>query len=455
MDLGNTTPTGAAGDGRSTAQVLAAVREDTAVIDSREIDRLSNIVAWANRNVVASVEAGAATIRDSYIDTGLPIAGDGAPLVSEFALMELCATLGRSTASGREYVGKILELAWRLPSIWTTLLDGTLAVWRALRIADLTRMLSADAAAFVDRHLASVAGTCTWAQIDRLVAEAMVRFDPEEAEARRNAAAEHRRFDVHTDQAGADGTVAVEGTLDLADALDLDEAVGLRAKDLARLGCEQSLDVRRAMAVGEMARADLTLGLSGGGDGEQSAPAPTGRKIVLNVHLSQAAVKSTDPVARLGDTHGPVSAEQVRTWCGSAETTSIVVKPVVDLADHVSVDSYEIPDRIRERVLLRDHTCAFPHCNQRSERCDLDHATPHARGGVTCPCNLVPICRTHHRAKTHSAWRYVVLEPGSYLWTAPHGGQWLVDHHGTRDLSGCEARCARTSTTSPTDPPEH
>ena len=244
--------------------------------------------------------------------------------------------------------------------------------------------------------------------------------------------------------------------MDLAEALDLDEAVGLRAKDLARLGCEASLDVRRAMAVGELARADLTLGLAGGDGDEQSAPAPrpTGRKVVLHVHLSRAAVEGVDPVARL-DSRGPLSAEQVRSWCGSADTTSIVVKPVLDLADHVRVDSYEIPDRIRERVLLRDHICAFPHCNQRAERCDLDHATPHAQGGVTCPCNLVPICRMHHRAKTHSAWRYVVLEPGSYLWTAPHGGQWLVDHRGTRDLTRRARPCTDTGPAVSGDPPEH
>ena len=30
--------------------------------------------------------------------------------------------------------------------------------------------------------------------------------------------------------------------------------------------------------------------------------------------------------------------------------------------------------------------------------CDIDHAQPHAAGGVTCPCNLVPLCRRHHRA---------------------------------------------------------
>ena len=39
------------------------------------------------------------------------------------------------------------------------------------------------------------------------------------------------------------------------------------------------------------------------------------------------------------------------------------------------------------------------------------------------------------RLKTHSTWRYVMLEAGSYLWTSPHGYQFLRDNHGTLDVS--------------------
>ncbi|WP_235538810.1 HNH endonuclease signature motif containing protein, partial [Nocardioides sp. Root240] len=63
----------------------------------------------------------------------------------------------------------------------------------------------------------------------------------------------------------------------------------------------------------------------------------------------------------------------------------------------------------------------FPHCTRPAARCDLDHATPHGEGGPTCPCNLVPLCRRHHRAKTHSAWDYEITSPGHYQWTRPTG----------------------------------
>jgi hypothetical protein len=34
-----------------------------------------------------------------------------------------------------------------------------------------------------------------------------------------------------------------------------------------------------------------------------------------------------------------------------------------------------------------------------------------------------------------STWSYTVLEPGSYLWSSPHGHQFLRDHDGTHDIS--------------------
>jgi hypothetical protein len=131
----------------------------------------------------------------------------------------------------------------------------------------------------------------------------------------------------------------------------------------------------------------------------------------------------------------------VRAWCGSAET-QVVVRPVLDLAGHVRVDQAEIPDRVAEQVTLRDGGCVFPWCGRparscRPDRhpCDCDHVVAHARGGSTCPCNLAPLCRRHHRLKTHGRWRYLTLEPGRYLWHSPHGYRFLVDDTGTCDVT--------------------
>ena len=121
--------------------------------------------------------------------------------------------------------------------------------------------------------------------------------------------------------------------------------------------------------------------------------------------------------------------EQIREWCSNA--TQVIVKPVIDLAERIHVEAYETPDRLKEQNGLVDVHCVFPHCTRPAARCDTDHVTPHAAGGTTCSKNTAPLCRRHHRAKTHSSWDYTVIERGTYRWTTPHGITLLRDHTGT------------------------
>ncbi|GAA4091693.1 hypothetical protein GCM10023066_29340 [Nocardioides kongjuensis] len=398
------------------------------------VEEWAAIVEWASDHIVTGPE-GAATITEGYLDTGVPIAGDGAPLVSEFALMELVAVLGRTPDGGKAYVGRVIECAWRLPNVYDAVVAGRLAPWRAERIADLTRGLSAEAAGFVDRQLWNASGI-GWAQLERLVAEAVLRFDPDKAEADRQKAADHRHFDIS--DVDEHGLVHLDGLLDAADGHDLDQAVARRAEVLGRLGDESSLDVRRSKAAAELARQDLALDLlvPDPATGEVVATVP-GRKVVLNVHVTDTTLTGenpfVNPVGRWDEGRCPVTTAQIREWLRSKSTT-IIVRPVIDLADHLPVGSYEIPDRHKTRVALRDHTCRFPHCTRPATRCDIDHHQPHDQGGPTCPCNLVPLCRRHHRAKTHSTWRYETPMPGSYVWTSPSGFQFRVDHRGTHPV---------------------
>ncbi len=45
----------------------------------------------------------------------------------------------------------------------------------------------------------------------------------------------------------------------------------------------------------------------------------------------------------------------------------------------------------------------------------------------TTSWNMAPLCRRHHRLKTHSAWTYHRTGPGSFLWTSPLGISYPVD----------------------------
>ena len=73
--------------------------------------------------------------------------------------------------------------------------------------------------------------------------------------------------------------------------------------------------------------------------------------------------------------------------------------------------------------------------------CDNDHPVPFSQDGPTCSCQIAPLCRRHHRLKTHGGWRYLITEPGSYVWTSPHGYHYLRDHTGTLDVSRDQHRC--------------
>ena len=57
-------------------------------------------------------------------------------------------------------------------------------------------------------------------------------------------------------------------------------------------------------------------------------------------------------------------------------------------------------ERLRLGVQARDGTCAFSTCSRPADLCDLDHEIAHPRG-PTSGSNLRPLCRRHHRLKSH------------------------------------------------------
>ncbi len=477
--------------------VLSSLRHARTAASAWEVETARLVAAWVAEHAIpdAGPESTERVIGPDEpierpalagLEAPMQLAGPGAPLVPDLEFCEVAATLCMSPDAARGYVGEVTELAFRLPHLWDRVSSGQVRLWRAREVARGTRILPPDGAAWVDAQLAPVIGSCSGAQVQRAVAAALDRFDPEAAEARRREADEHRHFDIHLDEpegpdlVGAAGTAAVEGVIDLADTLDLDAAVAASAAQLQALGSIESLDARRARAVGEIARRYLMLPLPSaertesdpesagpppvsrsegvveqlsdvdgqrpdmnGGSLDVRAPVPgdPGRRIELVLHLGVDALNpALDPalesgpgsgaVGRCENTRSPVSAEQIRAWCGSPGT-KVLVRPVVDLAGHYPAECYEIPGRLRRQVATRDPHCVFPSCTRRARACDLDHIVPFEQGGPTCGCNLAPLCRRHHRAKTHGSWSYVMVTPGTYLWTSPGGELWFVDGRGT------------------------
>ena len=363
-----------------------------------------------------SIDEAATLIEAAYGDAAVAVAGEGAPLVAEFAVTEFAAAIGLSTDAGKRYVGHALELRHRLPRVWKRVQAGELPAWRGRMIAERTLLLSREAASFVDTHVAATAHKVGPGQLQRLVDEAIGRYMPEEAERRRLEHADGRYFTIETQSNAYDGTAPVHGQLDLPDARDLEHAIQSVAAELKDFGSEETLDVRRSVAVGELARRQLAFDLSAGSVVEEGAPRPSRN------HRSSADGALRAPLP--GRPHRPPRTRQPadhprpaprlvrRRRPGHRETRPRPERPR--------------PGRLtgRTRPARRDSSpsatrpASSPGAPRPARRCDTDHTTPHNRGGPTCPCNEATLCRRHHRIKTHGAWTYTTLEPGTYLWRA-------------------------------------
>lgn len=446
------------------ADLLSAAKERRRVADAAEAELLELACAWADAHPPESIHHSA-----SFLVPGTEheeqIAGEGCPLVAEFCIGEFGAVLGLSTVSAKHLIGQALELRHRLPRLYRRVLNGGVPAWRARRVAEATihahPALSKEAAGWVDVQVAPFAARSGVAQVDRLVAEAIRRFGPAvppvDPDDPHPIGPDPRHVTVDRDQVAYAGTLRVEAELDIADAHDLDLAVAHGAEAQKALGSTEGLGARRAKALGQLARHQLALDLAGGAIGLSPTPPtdgvrlPAPRQVELHLHFPASLAREDvggsvviDELGRLEEGHRLVLLDQVKAWCADSHTR-VVVKPVIDLAEHIRVHRYAVPDRLREQVILRDGTCVFPWCTRPARRCQMDHVIPYDhdepdRGGPTATDNIAALCTRHHRLKTHGRWRYRMIALGVFRWTSPHGHEFHRDHTGTTAITPPEHR---------------
>ncbi|NPD05588.1 HNH endonuclease [Nocardioides sp. zg-1308] len=438
-----------------------------------EVEVLESALDWARTHVVSADEDAAGwrseTVRPLggpgalFGDRALPIAGEGTPLVAEFAVMELAAVLDLSHEGALSLVGDVLDLAHRLPRLWELVRALRVPAHLGREAARESRDLSLAAAARADRLLVWQPRRLNPHRVGVLVHEARLYADPDRAFADHDAALASRRVEVHHEH-GAPGTSEVFMTLDTDDAIAFDRTVSTMAATMRSLGHPGELGPRRAHAVGLLADPQKALDLLAvdpadpdrpdpdtdpsvvlAEDLAHASPTPFGgvghgaREAVVVLHVTDRdllAVGTPDtsyPTAGGGRCPelGSLLVGRLRTWLLAAD--KVTVKPVLDPATMTSVDQHDPPAAMVEAVRLRDGTCVFPRCSRPSRSCDLDHIEPYAPfdeggpPGQTRPDNLAPLCRRHHRAKTFGRFAYVRLPDGSYEWTLPAGGHVTTD----------------------------
>jgi len=351
--------------------------------------------------------------------------------------MSLGPVLGMSLGAARRLAADVVELAHRLPCVWARVRDYSVEGWRARQVADLTKKLSAEAAAWVDTQVAAVLHKRGRTTISRLVAKALALFDPEAAAVAAEENAEQHRVRVDLDAptlfdpdpanlgaSAASGHAFVDATMDLADAADLENAVAGLAFELARdeRYAYWPVERRRAKALGELGRR-YTAGTGGEGSG-------VARVLHIYCHVDQGDLRGTGLVS-VDNFGAVVPLELVDEW---AQTPGTVVRPVkvIDLNTEITRTGY-VPTALQheQAVLLSGGTCVFPGCTRSAWHADTDHISAYDSGGQTSTRNLAKLCRGHHRLKTHGGWSYEQTSPGTYIWRSPLGMSFVRYPDGT------------------------
>ncbi|WP_157953278.1 DUF222 domain-containing protein, partial [Nocardioides allogilvus] len=237
------------------AQVLVALRAEQDQRHASEVRSMQLAAHWVALHPVLDSSDPAACFQSPKT-----LAGEGSPAIDEFTIPDVATMLGQTCDAVGSYLTDVIELRYRLPQLWAGVLAGLVTPWRARRIAQTTVGLTPEAATFVDQQTAWCANRLTPSELVRLVDHARARFMPDELAKEAADAADRRHVTFDTDQVSFDGTMHLEADLDIPDALGLAEAVAAGAAHQLALGSTDTLDGRRATALGDLARQQLAFG---------------------------------------------------------------------------------------------------------------------------------------------------------------------------------------------------
>ena len=354
--------------------------------------------------------------------------------ITDPCIEELAPALRVSPGSASHRLGGLRRIT-ALPRLQEAVASGLVIGWHAHLLAtDLRHLPLNDQTAVIEslvdrlrsrRHKGLREWTCTdlRAQAKRIAA----RLDLDLA-ARREACHQRRgvRLRLH-------GQGAATLTADLAD--DKATRIFNRVTALAYglpADCDgdegrRSLDQRRADVF-----IDLLLGAPP--EAESSAPEPdeAPRPSSPSTATEVAVVIDAETLLRLAANPGevpgcgPVAAQIAREIAADARWRLWITNSTRDQVVATSPGTYRPTAALARLIRAREPECRMPGC--RSRITDLDHVVPFPHGQTT-PDNLGPLCRRHHRLKTHSRWRQQTgpsdgdadSSTDSWTWTTPAG----------------------------------
>ena len=138
-------------------------------------------------------------------------------------------------------------------------------------------------------------------------------------------------------------------------------------------------------------------------------------------------VTLTDPSGRaLG--YGSTPATRARTTSDGSWQITVTAEPIATgSCDHRTAEPHYRPSTALQRIIrARTTTCSYHGCSRPAARCDLDHTIAYDDGGITCECDLAPLCRRHHRMKQAQRWTLQQVSPGVMAWLTPAGRRYVT-----------------------------
>ena len=158
--------------------------------------------------------------------------------------------LGMSPSAGAQLIADALDLRHRLPLLWKRVSRLEVPAWQARRVARQTHRLPKAAAIWVDEQVAD-RGSCGPVVVDRLVAQAIAAYDPEDHEDREDEA--RAGWDVtltHPEPTDFLGTSHLEATGDTLVLKTFYDQVCAIAHQLFLDGDTDPLGARKIKAIG-------------------------------------------------------------------------------------------------------------------------------------------------------------------------------------------------------------
>ncbi|MGH8130403.1 MAG: DUF222 domain-containing protein [Steroidobacteraceae bacterium] len=212
------------------------------------------------------------------------------------------------------------------------------------------------------------------------------------------------------------GTMTITVELPLETGELIDQALD-RARDTTLSSspefADESWAAQQADALVVMAKSYLS--------GEAEAPAGSGERYQVTVHVDQAALTA-------GEGRSGLPIETVkRLACDSALVTVVEDQDGEPLS--VGRKSRTVPSAIKRALRARDRGCRFPGCTHKRYT-DAHHVEHWASGGETSLKNLILLCTQHHR----------LVHEGGFRIDKDYADRWFFRRPDGRAVPACGYR---------------